>query len=429
MKKLFIMLCVCAMAAVPVPAGATNGDNLIAIGPEARAMGGVGIASPQDPISSVFVNPGAMGLARFCDCQEFDFAATLFMPKVEGAVIRTTGTASASSASTPFAVPAIGLSVPLGPQSPFRFGLAAYGVSGLGVDYRGTALDNPSAYNFGTAVAPLVAGEYTQLQLMKFAPALSYRIGDKFSVGASLQADYSTLDLRKGTSINYGFGVQVGAVYRLLDSVTVGITYVTPQQIKYKDVSDFDQNGTLDTLDLESPQQAGLGISYQNADLMNLLVETDLKWINWSGAEGYSDFDWNDQWVVGIGAQISPIKKLYLRAGYNYGKNPVADHSGFDGSFNPITGAPNSTRSVQGKVMPAYYYETFRIIGFPAVVQHHVTVGAGYDVTPTFGVHLGYMHAFKETMDETGTDLFGQPVTFESKLSEDSIDLGFVWKF
>ena len=36
------------------PALATNGDNLIGVGPVSRAMGGVGIAAPQDAISAVF---------------------------------------------------------------------------------------------------------------------------------------------------------------------------------------------------------------------------------------------------------------------------------------------------------------------------------------------------------------------------------------
>ena len=92
-------------------------------------------------------------------------------------------------------------------------------------------------------------------------------------------------------------------------------------------------------------------------------------------------------------------------------------------------GTPNSINTVQGIVLPTYYYYTFRIIGFPAIVQSHLTVGIGYDITPAFGVHLGYMHAFEEKLSEKGTDLFGQPVTLESTLSEDSIDMGFTWKF
>ena len=141
--------------------------------------------------------------------------------------------------------------------------------------------------------------------------------------------------------------------------------------------------------------------------------------MNWANAEGYNDFDWKDQWVFALGVQVKPLENLYLRVGYNYAKNPIADHSGFNGTGNT---------NVQGTVMPNYYYETFRIIGFPAIVQHHVTAGVGYDFNPNFGVHLGYMHAFEETITETGTDFMGA-TTLKSTLSEDSLDFGLTWKF
>ena len=56
---------------------------------------------------------------------------------------------------------------------------------------------------------------------------------------------------------------------------------------------------------------------------------------------------------------------------------------------------------------PAYYYETFRIIGFPAVVEKHVTCGVGYSFTEKFSMNLGYMHAFEKTISESGTDPLG----------------------
>ena len=65
---------------------ATNGDNLIGVGPISRAMGGVGIAAPQDAISAVFANPAAMCFGPFCPAGEVDFGGTLFMPDVKAKV-------------------------------------------------------------------------------------------------------------------------------------------------------------------------------------------------------------------------------------------------------------------------------------------------------------------------------------------------------
>jgi long-chain fatty acid transport protein len=413
---------------------ATNGDNLIGIGPISRAMGGVGIAAPQDAISAVFANPAAMCFAPYCPASEFNFAGTLFAPKIDAKVIGPRGTVKADSEDNIYAIPAIGISTPMGENLPdWRFGLAAYGVSGLGVDYRGTDLDNPQFYDFSGGAgsgpfAPLVAGEYTQLQIMKFAPSVAYQPSDKWSVGLALHIDYATLDLRSGSSPNYAFGLQPGVIYKPTDQLSLGLVYVSPQSVNHKNVRDFDQDGTLDDLKLEAPQQFGLGAAYEFLG-DQLLVEADLRWLNWSNAEGYEDFDWNDQWVLGIGAQYKATEKLSLRLGWNYGENPVEEHDGWDGSMNPMTGMPNSVATVQGKTMPTYFYETFRIIGFPAVVEHHLTLGLGYRITESLSLEFGYVHAFEKTISERGTDLFGQPVTLESTLSEDSLDFGLTWRF
>ena len=424
MKKIGILLTMMSLVIVVLSshAYATNGDNLIGIGPVSRAMGGVGIAAPQDAISAVFANPAAMCVGPYCPASAFDFAGTLFIPKVTGEV-NTAGTlVKSDSTGTAYSIPAIGFSVPITEKLPlWRFGLAAYGVTGLGVDYRGKALDNATL----PGDIPLVTGEYTALQIMKFAPAIAVQPGDNFSLGMAVHIDYASLDLRSGSSPNYGAGVQLGAIYRPVDQIKLGLNYITPQSVTHERVTDFDQNGTLDSLKLEAPQQLGAGIAFENPNIMNLLVEGDVKWINWSDAKGYKDFDWRDQWVYAIGVQVEPVKRLSLRAGYNYGKNPLKNHSNFDGSFdfsNPAQPFPNSIKNVQGKTLPTYYYETFRIIGFPAIVEQHLTFGAGYKFTEKFALNLGYMHAFENTITEHGTNPFGQAVTIKSKLYEDSID-------
>src|SRR4029450_6936977 len=75
-------------------------------------------------------------------------------------------------------IPAIGLSLPLDSLTRrWRFGLAAYGVSGLGVDYRSTSIDQPQFFDFGPfGKFPLAEGQYTSLEILKFAPALRCRL-------------------------------------------------------------------------------------------------------------------------------------------------------------------------------------------------------------------------------------------------------------
>ena len=67
MKKLFfVTISFVFLLSMGGIANATNGDNLIGIGPIARGMGGVGIAAPQDSISAVFANPAAMCFGPYC---------------------------------------------------------------------------------------------------------------------------------------------------------------------------------------------------------------------------------------------------------------------------------------------------------------------------------------------------------------------------
>lgn len=407
MRKMLVLLVALAMlTGLAGTAMATNGDNLIGIGPIARAMGGVGIAAPQDAISATFANPAGMCFGPYCPGSEVNFSGTLFMPRPETRVVSPgSGVSQKDSDEKVYAIPAFGLSRPIGDK--WRFGLSAYGVSGLGVDYRDTGLSF-----FGST-----SNMNTQLQIMKFSPNVAYLVNDNLSVGLGLHIDYSALDLGSGTSFNYGYGVQVGAIYKVSDYVSLGITYKTPQSVDHENVSDFDGNGTMDDLTLESPQELGIGVAVEPIP-GKLLVEVNGKWVNWKDADGYEDFDWDDQYVIAVGAQFKPTDKLALRVGYNYGENPVKEHANFNGA---------GTTNVQGKVVPNYNYEFLRIVGFPAIVEHHLTAGLGYEFSDSFAVNVAYMHAFEETITESSTNPF--PVTLESTLEEDSLELGLTWRF
>lgn len=181
---------------------------------------------------------------------QVDFAGTVFLPATHGKIEAPAAGINVSnrSQSNVFVVPAIGLSTPITPS--LRFGIAAYGTSGLGTDYR----------NRFTELGP-GAGIFTQYQVMKFAPNLAYKITDNLSVGANVQIDYAALDLGEGTSSGYNVGFQFGAIYKI-GQVSIGLSYVTPQTINHERVFDFTGNGVKDSLKLQMPQTLGFGIAY-----------------------------------------------------------------------------------------------------------------------------------------------------------------------
>jgi long-chain fatty acid transport protein len=402
MKHLSIVVAILTLIAMSaVPSLATNGDNLIGVGPISRSMGGVGVASPQDSISAIFANPAAMCFGAYCPGSEATFSGTYFNPTVDAKADFSNmgmGTGESDSQTEAFVVPAIGISTPL--TSRLRFGVGAYGVSGMGVNYKE---EDPQFQNM-----------YSKLEVMKFAPNLAYLVTPDFSLGASMSISYQNLDLGTGGQHGYAYGMQLGALYHF-NIFNVGVSYTTPQNVTHENVFDFNGDGDFDDLDLEAPQTMAFGVSAEPND--TLLVEFDTKWINWSDADGYKDFDWEDQWVFAVGAQYKVTQAFALRIGYNYGKNPVKEHDGFD---------PMGTTDVQGTDVPTMNYEFFRIVGFPAIVEHHLTMGAGYKFTGNMAVNFSYMHGFEETITETSA---ADMATFESSLKEDSVSVGFTVQF
>lgn len=365
---------------------------MIGIGPNSRALGGTGIASPQDAVSAVFSNPAAMCVSENCSSPQLDVSFTSFMPKVSAK--GPGGVVSAKSDSDFFMIPAIGFSQPIGDNGRLRAGFAIYGTSGLGVDYEGTTLGAGVPFN------------YTELQVMKIAPSVSYMVTPEISIGASVHVNYSTLEIGKNSNFfgpwgtkdkdsDWSMGIQLGAAWKISDCVTLGATYTTAQKSTFDDV--MVGLGGYEDFSLEAPQQAGVGISWIGLE-DRLTLFGDVKWINWSDADGYSDFAWNDQWVFAVGAQYELIEdKLVVRAGYNYGKSPVE-------SAEPM-------QDMGG------------LIGFPAIVEHHVSLGLGYQINEHFTANLSWVHAFENTVKSDSIS------GLESTMYQDAIDVGLTWRY
>lgn len=387
-------------------AHATNGDTLIGVAPAARAMGGAGVAAPQDAISAIFANPAAVCMGPYCPGSEFVFASTVYNPSVRSTVRVGPNSSTAKSDMQPFVIPAVGMITPISDR--FRFGLGMFGITGMGVDYRNKGIDlNPGN--------PGNEGDlYTQLQILKFAPNIAFLVTPDFSIGTSVHLLYGSLDLGQGTAHSYGFGEQFGAIYRM-GSCSLGASYTTPEKISHENVTDFGSGGPKHNLDMESPRTASVGVAWRPAE--QFLIETDVKWLNWQDADGYRDFDWRNQWVYALGLQYKDPDGLTLRLGYNYGKSPVRLHKGFDMTQNV---------NVQGNSVNALSYEYLRMIGFPAIAEHHFTFGVGYQFSGRFEAHVGGMCALDNSMSETdSTGTF----TFGSKVRETSYDLGLIWHF
>jgi len=404
-----IVVVIISLTALEI-AYATNGDNLIGVGPVSRSLGGTGIAAPQESITAIFQNPAALGACPCGQKSESVFGGTVFDPSVHAKITTPMGTYEGDSKHKPFVIPAVGVTMAL--DEKIRVGIGAYGVSGMGVDYRGKQWDMD-----GNPANGFEGDIYTKIEIMKFTGMLSYQVLEDLALGFSANMAYNNLDLGAGGTHDYSFGGQLGLLYHL-GMVDLGASYTLPQKSSHARVANFDAamgSTSLDTLDLESPSMYGVGIAVNPTD--KLMFEFDTKYLDWENADGYKDFDWESQWAFAAGVQYKPISQLALRIGYNYAKNPVKEHNGWD---------PAGMSDIQGTPVPTMGYEMMRVIGLPAVVEHHLTMGVGYAVTEDVTLNVGYMHAFENSISETSA---GDAFTIESEMSENSYSFSVAWAF
>ncbi|MGC9080645.1 OmpP1/FadL family transporter, partial [Sulfurihydrogenibium sp.] len=176
MRKVLLSAAVLAVAAGS--AFATNGDNLIGVTPASSAMGGLGVGMPVGSVDSIFRNPAWMSTEKGFTVT---FGGILFMPDVKARYADNGAgdTGYVSSRASFFTVPEIGITNRINDQ--VVVGISAYGVSGMGADYR----DKDQR----------LANMHTNLQFMRVIPAVSYQINSNLSIGFGLDLAYGSLDL------------------------------------------------------------------------------------------------------------------------------------------------------------------------------------------------------------------------------------------
>jgi long-chain fatty acid transport protein len=78
-----------------------------------------------------------------------------------------------------FVVPEVGIVNQINDK--LTFGIGAFGVSGMGVDYRNKD--------------PRLANMHTTFQFMRIIPALAYKVNDAISISGALHLAYGSLDM------------------------------------------------------------------------------------------------------------------------------------------------------------------------------------------------------------------------------------------
>ena len=393
-----------AMVLSTTSAFATNGDSLIGLGAKTRGMGGVGIGMSHGA-ESALANPAMITSVKGT---EVSFGGTLFMPKVK----YDAGAGFQSSDADMNVIPEVSIATEA-IENFFYWGIGMWGTAGMGVDYR----DAGEAASGGNGTMQMV----TNLQLMQFGVPLAIKTSG-FSIGLTPIIQYGALDINyqmptgatppnptymtigAGIAQDLAFGYNVGASFDFgtvgVDGLTLGAVYKSEIEMEYKQqLSSATQPfvdygifpGAMDDK-LAQPAEIGVGVSYKYE---GSTIAFDYKQIKWGSAKGYKDFGWEDQDVYAVGYEYA-MDNWAVRAGFNYAKNPIKEWPDGTGAVNP---ADPATYAYAGGAA----LNMFNLLGFPATVEQHYTIGGTYGFTKAMSVDGAFTYApEKETEYGTG---------------------------
>jgi long-chain fatty acid transport protein len=359
------------------PAAATNGMYMTGYGAETMGRGGANLAISDRSLALNF-NPAGIGQLQG---NHFTLNLSLLAPQLE---YQNTVNDTIQGEDDIFPLPAFAY-VRSGKETPWSWGVGFVAQGGMGATFR-----HENTF-FGT-----VDETYSEVRFMTVSPTVAYSFSEDMAVGASLNLGYADASFKffpetsffnpvnpamsfPGVDMERAGGLQtnlrVGWWWRAHPRLAMGAIYQTETE------SDFDggamtvnftgfpglerkvrYDAKIDGFTFAA--QAGVGIAARPGE--RWVVALDLKRYFWDHAidtitvtatdpdvEGAPPelvypfvFNWKDQWVVAVGADYRVSDLLTVRAGYNYGENPVPDDT-----LNPL---------------------------FPATTERHASFGISY---------------------------------------------------
>jgi len=386
MKKRFIIAGILLLTTTAT--FATEGINLIGLGPVQKGTAGAGVAAAKDS-TWLLLNPA--GLTKIP--RSVDASFEIFAPERD---IRSSTNPGAGTQHDDniFFVPSLSASLGCCGSTNAYLGIGLFGTSGMGVWY-----DEPR-------IAAIAGRDrHSELQVAKIILAFAYDLGNGWSVGAGpvLAISRMRTDMFNGTAPGsddwdtaYGGGAVFG-VQKSWNRCSIGASYLTEQWM-----SEFDEYSVLMPDSLNLPPQFQIGFAVDA--LTNLEVAVDYRFIHWERVGMWSStppggFGWEDQHIGKIGITWKATGRLTLRSGLSHGNSPINDEDVFANAL------------------------------FPAIVKTHLAGGFSYAITEKLDLHATFMHAFKQKFTDDGSTMGGIGTGTSIHLAEDTLTLGLGYQF
>lgn len=360
------------------------------VGAVNQSMAGATVGAPIDPSGTLNWNPAGINALGCC---EFQFGFELFQSNLDiSSSITSPGPMSGTTPSDVGTSPIPSFAFTYGEKdSPWIFGLAAYGMAGFGTNFAASTTNPifmPQPNGFGAV--------YSDFQLLQLSPTVGYRINKQWSVGFSPTIDRAQLTVdpaafatpnSNGTypsaahaDESWGWGLQFGVLWEVNEAWTIGASYKSTQWFNEFSWNSADQNGLPRNLrfDMDFPAIASLGFGYTGFE--NWTIALDLRYIDYESTDGFqaagfnpdgsvTGFGWDSIIVVALGAQWQINDKFSVRGGFSFNQNPIPDEN------------------------------TFYNVPAPAIIQAHLGLGASFRVNESMTLDLAYTHGFNNSVE------------------------------
>jgi long-chain fatty acid transport protein len=191
------------------------------------------------------------------------------------------------------------------------------------------------------------------LVLLKLAPAVSYRINEKWSVGAALNINYTYYSFETAVFNGVGnpdgrmeieaddinFSPQIGLLYEFSDTTRFGLNWTGESNPELSDTPEYTGGtGPLEEVKIEStmPQMIGAGVWHQFSG--GSAVTVDALWVEFSkfgmsevylnnGSIETKNQDFEDAWLFTLGYTYPISPKWLLKGGVLYSTQFIKDEN------------------------------------------------------------------------------------------------------
>lgn len=330
-----------------------NGLSLNSIGPRALGMGGAFVGLAND-YSTIYWNPA--GLRNLSG----SFVGIYYSGVSPDATYKFAAAGiDAKTKSNLYPSPGLMGYWQCLLSDKLTIGLGAYVPAGLGAEWDGNDLKNLSG--------GLPFNWKAQIGVINFSPAVAYSVSDNFSIGLAVNVFYGIFDMDRPAEVDpvnhvfmqytenstgLGYGVTLGAHYKMNDMLSLGASFRTKTTVKMSGTAknqafaaynaaetDFDR-------DVAWPMWLAGGIAVK--PIKNLTITLDAQYSQWSESENIFDtkykspvwqgaleptgdnkfiLKWKDATQIRVGAAYDVNDMLTLRAGYYNDPAPAPDET------------------------------------------------------------------------------------------------------